>query len=56
MYKFKKTPGDNDDVIVEVTLDHNEQTVDSLLEAFQDFMYGCGFRLKGDIDVIQEED
>lgn len=31
-------------------------TVNDLLEAFQDFMYGCGYRLKGDIEVVEREE
>lgn len=53
-YVFKKTKDpdnrfDNTDVTVE--LDHNEQSLQDLIEAFEGFLRGCGFK----VDLIMNE-
>lgn len=43
---------DKTTVIIEVDTD----SLDDLLEGFQEFINGCGFSLKGAIDIIPEEE
>jgi hypothetical protein len=59
MYKFIKTVDpenkfDKTNVIIE--LPHNEQSIDDLLEAFEEFMRGCGFVFDGHLEVVDEEE
>ena len=52
-YQFKQF-GTNDGHR-EVLLKSDAETVDELLILFAEFLAGCGYHLKGELDVVEEE-
>lgn len=57
MIKFSKTPNpDNRFDLSTVSLEiDNECTLPELLEAFGDFLKGCGYQFEGTIDIVKED-
>jgi hypothetical protein len=56
-YKFIKTLDESnnfDKTNVTIELPHNEQCLDDLLEAFQDFLKACGFAIDK-IEAVKDE-
>lgn len=57
MYIFKYQSEDNINGIKSVTMELEDHLViDEMLDAFKDFLQGCGYVIDGNITVEQEED
>jgi hypothetical protein len=58
-YEFRKTrdKDNNFDVTsVTVLLEHNEHTLDEMLDAFSDFLKACGWSVDGTIEVVPPDE
>lgn len=53
--KERNVKNQYDNSTVEVTLDDVE-TLDDILEGFEEFLRGCGFIIKGNLDVVNEDE
>ncbi len=57
MYKFIKTPDpDNHHDKTTVIIRVDAVTLDDLVEAFEEFLKGCGFIFDGTLDIVEEEE
>ena len=56
-YEFKKYKDpDNKFSITEVTMEVDTECLTDLLESFEDFLRGCGFRINGHLDVVDDDE
>jgi len=57
MYRFiKEKDKDNKFDNTDVELKSESQTIPDLLDDFEDFLRGCGFRFNGSIQIVEEEE
>lgn len=60
MYKFIKTrdpKNSHDFTNVEVNIDFGDVTLTDMLEAFEEFLKGCGFHIDGQsLDLVSKEE
>lgn len=55
-FKYKTAPLYNVGNNIEVDVLTDATTLDDILMTFQDYLYACGFRFKGNIEIVEEED
>lgn len=57
-YKFTKTHNPNNQFdVTDVTIELmcGETTREELLQAFKEFLLACGFSVRGEIEVVEED-
>lgn len=59
MYKFIKTRNDesrHDHSYIEHQFLDDDATYHDILQAFEDFLKGCGFSFKGSLQIVEDEE